>query len=755
MKTAVFSIVSPNYRHYARVLMTSLQRHEPEWERFVLVVGETAPATAVEPFTTVQLESLALPQPRKFFFRYTLLELNTAVKPWMFEHLFAMGFDRVIYLDPDIFVYSPLVELDEASPDRFLTLTPHLTGSIAGDDHPSERTILQAGSYNLGFLAVRRQPQLERFLSWWQEKLERQCIVDVAHGLFVDQKWIDLTPGLFAGVGVLRHDGYNVAYWNLSQRRVTADGDGFTVNGQPLRFFHFSGFDPARPQLVSRHDPRQRASDAGDAAPLLAGYAEAVRSAGYTVSRNAPYAFAQFSDGSPLPDAARYSYRNSPELEAAAGDDPFEHPELFLTVPQTRGRTPVSARAAHISYMFLSRARPLVRLLPRSLRQSMREFLLGRKDLVRAPSAEENTLPPGINVVGVRSRDTGIGESARLFERSCERAGIATHSFDLDATSRFESRAVYRASIYHMNADQMPLVHAQLPAVFETSAYNIGCWHWELPELPDAWIGSAQPLDEIWAPSAFVQSAVSNKVTIPVVHMPHGVEVTQIEPCSLQDLGVPRGKFVFLCMFDLGSVVERKNPLAAVEAFRRAFPAASDAMLLMKVAHSSTYTSHYRTLEEQLHGIPGVHLTDRMFTRAGVNGLIAACDAVVSLHRSEGFGLILAEAMDLGKPVIATGWSGNMDFMNSGNSCPVAYELVTLDRAYPPYEAGQQWAEPDVDHAAHLMRRIYEDAEWRTRIGERATHTIRSEFSPDAAGRRYRKRLEFLGLLAPDSHKPQ
>jgi glycosyltransferase involved in cell wall biosynthesis len=306
---------------------------------------------------------------------------------------------------------------------------------------------------------------------------------------------------------------------------------------------------------------------------------------------------------------------------------------------------------------------------------------------------------------------------------------------------------VYRATIAHVNADQTLIVRQQLADVFEASEYAIGCWHWELPELPDAWTAAAQPLDEIWAPSAFIQSAVSRKVSIPVVHMPHGVEVTELDPCSPEELGVPRGRFTFLCMFDFDSVVARKNPLAAAEAFRRAFPDATTAALLIKTTSADRHRDAHAQLSEALRAVPGVQLVDRTLSRARTNGLIAACDAVVSLHRSEGFGLVLAEAMDLGKPVIATGWSGNMDFMNSGNSCPVAYELVTLDRDHGPYRAGQQWAEPDVEDAAQLMRRVANDAAFRAHIAERGRQTIRTQFSPRAAGERYRRRLQHLGLL--------
>ena len=728
--------------------MGSVQRHHPEWDRFVLVVGETSASDRDELlFTSVPLEALPLPSPRQFCFRYTILELNTAVKPWMFEHLFERGYDRVVYLDPDTFVYSPLVEIDAAPAETFLTLTPHLTGLIGGDEQPNERAILLAGTYNLGFLAVSRRPPLARFLAWWQEKLEFQCLVDVERGLFVDQKWMDLVPGLFPDVMILRHEGYNVAYWNRGQRTVVGAGESATVNGQPLRFFHFSGFNPDLKQLVSRHHHGLRLTDVGYVRNLIEDYRVALRAAGYESFRNAPYAFGVFADGTPVPDVARIAYRDSIDLQSVCGSDPFEHPELFVGFRDAPRRAPLVARAGVASYRILSRARPLVRLIPRSLRTAMRESLLGRRERAHGPLRGEAHLSPGLNVVGYFTQDTGVGESARLFRKACETVGLANHGIDVDRTHSLAQQAIYRTSLFHVNADQIAAVHDQLGPVFEASAYNIGCWHWEMPELPDAWIASAEPLDEIWATSAFIQSAISRKVTIPVVHMPHGVEVTNVEACSPQELGVPPGRFTFLCMFDFGSVAHRKNPLGAVEAFRQAFPAQSTPALLIKAGHASSHPEEYAELEERLRGIPNVYLTDQMLSRERVNGLLAACDGVVSLHRSEGFGLILAEAMYLGKPVVATGWSGNMDFMNTGNSCPVGYELVTLDRTYVDYEAGQQWANPDIDHAAHLMRRVVDDSAYRTRMGERARGTIRSRFSPEAAGLRYRLRLEFLGLM--------
>jgi hypothetical protein len=379
-RTAVFSIVSPNFRHYARTLMASVRRHQPGWERFVLFVGTGEASCGEENFTSVPLETLPLPSARQLCFRYTLLELNTAVKPWMFEHLFSFGYDRVVFLDPDILVYSPLAEVEDAPPETFLMLTPHLTGFISGDDFPSERWMLLAGAYNLGFLAVSRRPPLDAFLGWWKGKLERQCLVDVANGLFVDQKWMDLAPGLFPGVLVLRHDGYNVAYWNLEQRRIVGKGEAVTVNGQPLRFLHFSGFDPDLGGRVSRHHHALMLAGIGEARDLYESYRAALRAAGHETFRHAPYPFGSFSDGTPIPNAARAAYRESPERQDACGEDPFAHPELFAGNRDALRRPPLAARAGVLSYRFFSRARPLVRLVPKPVRTAIRELLLGRRE---------------------------------------------------------------------------------------------------------------------------------------------------------------------------------------------------------------------------------------------------------------------------------------------------------------------------------------------------------------------------------------
>lgn len=296
-------------------------------------------------------------------------------------------------------------------------------------------------------------------------------------------------------------------------------------------------------------------------------------------------------------------------------------------------------------------------------------------------------------------------------------------------------------NLLHVNADQTPIVYRQLGRKLFEDRYSVGIWHWELDELPDEYLASFEFLDELWAPSLFILRCLSDKSPIPVVHMPHAVSASASPTASRSAFGLPADAFLFLVMYDMLSIQERKNPLGAIEAFARAFPTPGDARLVIKLSHGSSRPTDLAQLHERVAKIPGVIILDRILERQAVYDLQASCDAFVSLHRSEGWGLNLSESMLLGKPVIATAYSGNMDFMNRQNSCLVDYRLAPLQTDFGPYRRGNHWADPDLDQAASYMRLLFEDAAQRREIGERAARTIATEYSPQAAGLRYLRRL--------------
>ncbi len=350
-RLAACTIVSANYIAFARVLARSFLRHHPGARFFTLLVdrAEGRIDEAREPFELVEVEALDnLPERDGFLFKYTLLECNTAVKPYFLDYLFAAhNLDNLLYLDPDILVARPLAPIFDALVDHDVTLTPHLTDPIDDQAHPGELAILQAGAYNLGFIGLRRSTVANRLLTWWQERLFDRCVVQVDEGLFVDQKWIDLVPGLFgARVRILDNPGLNVAYWNLHGRTVqivledgiaseegiasedgveTEDGHepgtSATVNGEPLYFFHFSGINPEHLAPVSKHQDRFTLDDIGDAALLYRWYAQKVLDSGHLEARPWAYAFACFDNGVPIPAPARRLY-----LDLGKGRNRFGNP---------------------------------------------------------------------------------------------------------------------------------------------------------------------------------------------------------------------------------------------------------------------------------------------------------------------------------------------------------------------------------------------------------------------------------------------
>ena len=357
-RSAVFTIVSRNYFHFALNLMASVARQMPGVRRVVAICdaldGLESPDPGIE---LVGVEALGMPQFDRMSVYYTILELNTAIKPSVFRWLFANdgSLDKVIYFDPDIQLYSsgqPLLRrLDEAD----VVLTPHLLAPLDDERHPSDLQILQSGTYNLGFLALRRSADSDRLLRWWQGKLLRDCVVDIPRGLFTDQKWIDLVPGFFERVHIERHAGWNVAYWNLLHRRVEVDAEGrYSVNGEPLFFFHFSGHDP-KSASISKHQDRYQLGDCDPAVrQLYSHYMHDLARAGRERYAALPYAFAKLADGTPLPDSARRALRRHldptdasvPDLHSTEGTRWVRD---FLTAP-VDGLTPPITRIAQQLY---------------------------------------------------------------------------------------------------------------------------------------------------------------------------------------------------------------------------------------------------------------------------------------------------------------------------------------------------------------------------------------------------------------------
>ena len=300
-----------------------------------------------------------------------------------------------------------------------------------------------------------------------------------------------------------------------------------------------------------------------------------------------------------------------------------------------------------------------------------------------------------------------------------------------------------RFNLLCVNADSVLETAGRLGQEFFSGRYTIGFWAWEVSQLPSRFAPAFDPVDEIWVGSRHVRDAIAPMASVPVVVIPQPVSLPARAAESPPPAHLPDG-FRFLFAFDYLSVFERKNPLAVIEAFRRAFSPSDGAALIIKsLNHERDPSAHVR-LRAAAAEHTGVHLIEHRLTTTERDGLMNAADCYVSLHRAEGFGYTLAEAMWLGKPVIATDYSGNTDFMNSGNSYPVRHELTPIGAGNEPYPAEGYWADPDTGHAAQLMRGVFEHPEEGRRRGTRAAADIRASHGLQVAGQAMIERLDVV-----------
>ena len=273
--------------------------------------------------------------------------------------------------------------------------------------------------------------------------------------------------------------------------------------------------------------------------------------------------------------------------------------------------------------------------------------------------------------------------------------------------------------VLHVNAPMLPLALLRLPAAVTRNRPVIGYWAWEMPAVPPEWRPALACVSEIWVPSRFTAAALEPLLPgrVRVVPPPLALVPPVASAMDRAAFGLPADAVVVLVSFNLASSFARKNPFAAIAAFREAFGDRPDRILVLKVSHPDHAPADFAKLE-QMARAPNMRLETRVLPPDDRHALTACADIVLSLHRGEGFGLVLAEAMLLGKTVIATGWSGNTDFMDRSNAALVGYRLVPARDDRSVYRG--LWAEPDVAEAAAMLRMLADDPGQRKVLGERA-----------------------------------
>lgn len=327
---AAVTVMTANYLPYARTLFASVRRHHPDARCLALLVdrvnGRFAPEK--ETFEIVPVEEASVPDLRQMLFKYTPWERVMAFKPVALRLAFDRypEAERFLYLDSDCWVTGALDTALEALGGQNILLTPHFLQPVPDERKINELLFLRIGLFNMGFLGLRRGETSKRFVKWWEEKLRWGCFANALTGFFVDQKWMDLVPGLFDGVEVFRDPGYNVAVWNALDRPIAKDGEGYRAGGAPLAVFHFTGFDPHGAGEISRVPPEglARGQLPEGLRELIDRYAQALLENGYDACMGWKGAFDFFDDGQAIPKLWPIYYHDVLRFRMKEGHDPYK-----------------------------------------------------------------------------------------------------------------------------------------------------------------------------------------------------------------------------------------------------------------------------------------------------------------------------------------------------------------------------------------------------------------------------------------------
>jgi len=780
-RLVIFTICSNNYVPSAKVFFESARQHNPEADLFLCLVDKTidVPGLYDPDWRLVEAERLDIPDFQSFAFRYDIMELNTAVKPFMFRYLLEdLDYEVALYFDPDIEIFRPLDAITtRLRRGASFVLTPHLCSPNEAAEEPNDFTVMRAGVYNLGFLGAARGAESSRIIDWWCRRLRFYCISAQDRGIFVDQKFMDLVPGFAPNSYVSQDTTLNVAYWNLGQRRLEERDGAWFVDDAPLTFFHYSGFDPRKPSRLSKYATAFDGDMPQSMRRLTARYAGRLLASGYGAISDGTYAYGRFASGATVHVLARRMFR---EWHRFWPDDPFETYEAFLDEPWPGASRQLPGHVVTNFMRFLHGCFPILHnrldlakpdhvreLIHWFVTQAPREIQLDLRLIEpaalrmglhqRPPRPVRNVDRNGVDVtvVGYLKTASGVGEVGRQTLLTLASGGVAVEGYDValgvaaqrddsSCTTFLTKTGTAPVQIFNINADQLRVVIDHTRARLHPDAIRINIPFWELSRFPSPWLSVLAEMDEIWAPSRFIQTSIAGRLDRPVIYMPVAFELPPTEPLPRDRFGLPTNMFLFFYAFDFLSFIERKNPHGVVAAFRMAFPHGGQAGLVLKCMNGAAAPEQFALFREEIEDSPGIFLLDATLDRGEMLGLIAAMDAVISLHRSEGLGLLIAEAMLLEKPVIATGYSASREFLSDATGYPVGFQLVPVGDGEYPFHEGQVWASPDLPHAAWLMRRLRDSPGCAAPRVARAAHHMRANYSRAHVAQLQASRLRIL-----------
>jgi glycosyltransferase involved in cell wall biosynthesis len=574
---------------------------------------------------------------------------------------------------------------------------------------------------------------------------------------------------------VIASPTFAASYWNLNPKSFAASPRGYEVGGQPLRSFDFRGYDSAKPHLLSKYqgvEPRILLSEWNAVGALCDEYREKLTDADLVATKFHGHDFDVLSSGLRIDERmlqiyqdalAEFKHGKSPEppspfgpegeqgflgwLNGPAGGTENGVTRYMMAVREDREDVkaafpdPVGAEAKAFREWYLRFGRDELDL-PAAV-------VPARKN-PKVEAADQGMA--AVNVAGYFRAELGLGVAARAILSALESVAIPFNTVSFGATANrqnhpFEDRQTNvpaDVNLVCVNPDQLETFAEQTGPALRQGRYTVGVWFWEVEDFPKSFHGAFNYVDEIWVATEFMRETFRKVSPKPVFKYVLPIEPPEIDrSLSRADLGLPN-QFTFLFSFDLLSVLERKNPLGLIRAFTEAFPEGSGPALVIKTINGEKRRLEMEKLRYFARGRSDIIVIDGYLSSVQNSTLTALADCYVSLHRSEGFGLTIAEAMALGKPAMATAYSGNLEFMANENSYLCPYRLCPVGRDREPYPATSQWAEPDTEAAARILREVYANREAAELRGRRAAENIRALQSPGLAGEIIRRRLETI-----------
>jgi glycosyltransferase involved in cell wall biosynthesis len=685
------------------------------------------------------------------------IQLRSLLQPALLKKLLEPNPEVVAYFSPDTDIFCSLSNVLE---------TVRTAGAIVA----TESIHNEHGDGGRSFVAApaAARPQLQKWFEGMRERFDKDA--DPAK---------DNLRSLEAALDALPHrdispPGFGVTYSTLDPSDLSRANHGYTIDGEQLQTFDFRGYDLGKPHLLSRYlgpEPGILLSEHSQVAELCDAYREKLLRAGHTHSRP-PVSPLEFLPSGVRIDArmlriyrralAEFGSGTASEPPSPFGPEGEQGFLKWLNEPIDRRKVGVTR---YMMAVYEDRD-DLKSAFPDPVGPDATSFrnwylLFGRQELdlpeallplskTETPSTVP-TLP--VNIAGYFRAELGIGAGGRSIIAALDAADIPINTVTFDRTANrlthpFDDRVSDAGrpdiNIVCINPDQIRAFAGQVGAEFSHGRYNIGVWFWEVEDFP-AWSHQAfNYVDEIWVASEFMRQTFLKVSPKPVFKFRLPVMVPPVDhSITRAQLNLPEA-FTFLFNFDFLSVFERKNPVGLIDAFTRAFKPGEGPRLVIKSINGDKRIPQMEKLKYAARGRTDIVLIDRYFSAVENATLTSLADCYVSLHRSEGFGLTIAEAMALGKPAIATAYSGNLDFMTAENSylCPARRSEVGPD--CEPYPADSHWSEPDLAAAAELLRRVYEHREEAAARGARAAADLRSSHSPAVAGRIISDRLAVI-----------